>query len=62
MQAKKNKDLIHYTPLSGRVSAFSRKAGLCHMLRLLGKTNAITPNVPRFLLLPLTLSSEHDNI
>jgi len=51
MQAKQNKEFIHYFPSAGRCSSTSRKAGLCHAQRLLGKTNAIALNVPLFLLL-----------
>jgi len=31
MQAKQNKEFIHYFPSTGRCSAISRKAGLHHM-------------------------------
>ena len=62
VQVKQSKELIHYFPLAGKCSAFSRNGGLHHMSLLLGKTNAITLNVPPFLPLSPQLYADHDSI
>ena len=54
-RTKRKKEFSHFS-LSGRCSATSRKPGL----RFLGKTNAITPNIPIFLLLYSSFIAEHD--
>ena len=45
MQAKQNKELIHYFPLAGRCSATSWTAGPQHVYQLPGKTNTIITNI-----------------
>lgn len=45
-QTKQNKEFIHHFPWTSRCSAIPRKARLHHMQQLLGKTKAITPNIP----------------
>lgn len=42
-QARRNKELIYYSPLAGRCLSISRQAGLHYALKLLRKTNTITP-------------------
>jgi len=55
MQAKENKKLIRCFPSADRCSAISRKTGLHHTLRSLGKTDVITPNVPSSSFIPHVL-------
>lgn len=62
MHASKAKQEIHSPfPMAGRYSAVSRKAGLHHVWQWIEKTNAITVNVPSFLL-PQALYAEHDAV
>lgn len=42
VQAKQRNTFIHYSPLTGRCPATSRKVGPQHVLQLLGKRDAIT--------------------
>jgi len=60
VKAKQNKEFIRCFPSAGRCSAVSRKARIHQAQWLLGKTNAITPNISPFLLLPPTLYAEYD--
>jgi len=57
MQAKRNKEFIHYFPSAGRCSDISSKAGLQHTERLLGKTDTNTLKIPSF---PQLYIAEHD--
>ena len=60
MQAKQSKEFIHSFPWQAGVQPSPGKQGSITRNGYLGRENAITPNVPPFLLLPPAVCAEHD--